>query len=51
MVSKTCGLTMEKSYSKKMVATVQKYFIVKWDKRQFVLWKRGDFVWTLYFFI
>ena len=51
MVSEMCGLMMVKFYSRKIVATVQNYFMVKWGKRHIALWKRKNILCALYNFI
>ena len=41
---------MVRSYSRKMVATVQNYFMVKREKCHVVLWKRKSILCALYIF-
>ena len=45
-----CGLMMVRFYSRKMVAIVQNYSMVKWGKRHVELWKRTTILCVLCIF-
>ena len=50
-VFEMCGLMMARFYLWKMVATVQNYYMVKWDKCHVVLLKRKSILCGLHIFI